>query len=160
MFNIILYNPEIPPNTGNILRLCANSGAKLHLIKPLGFNLNDKQLKRAGMDYDEISNINLYNDIDECLQKNKVCNVFALTKFAKRNVFEKTFKPNDTFIFGNETSGLPKNILDKVFEENKLRIPMLKKSRSLNLSNSVSIIIYEAWRQNNFHTAQTSFLEN
>ena len=114
MFNVILYNPEIPSNTGNILRLCANSGAKLHLIKPLGFNLDNKNLKRAGMDYDEVSNINLYNDIDHCLEKNKINKVFALTKFANENAFEKVFAPNDAFIFGNETSGLPNNILEKV----------------------------------------------
>ena len=160
MFHIILYNPEIPPNTGNILRLCANSGTNLHLIKPLGFNLNDKKLKRAGMDYDEISNIKLYNDLDECLQKNKICSVFALTKFANKNAFEKTFKPNDAFIFGNETSGLPKQILEKIIEEDKIRIPMLKNSRSLNLSNSVSVILYEAWRQNNFFDAQISYQDN
>ena len=88
MFHIILYNPEIPPNTGNILRLCANSGAKLHLIKPLGFNLNDKHLKRAGMDYGEINKINLYNDIDECIKKNKVSEVYALTKFANENAYK------------------------------------------------------------------------
>ena len=160
MFNVILYNPEIPSNTGNILRLCANSGAKLHLIKPLGFNLDNKNLKRAGMDYDEVSNINLYNDIDHCLEKNKINKVFALTKFANENAFEKVFEPNDAFIFGNETSGLPKNILEKISEKNKIRIPMLNKSRSLNLSNSVSIIIYEAWKQNNFFNAQISFLDN
>ncbi len=160
MFNVILYNPEIPSNTGNILRLCANSGAKLHLIKPLGFNLDNKNLKRAGMDYDEVSNINLYNDIDHCLEKNKINKVFALTKFANENAFEKVFAPNDAFIFGNETSGLPNNILEKISETNKIRIPMLEKSRSLNLSNSVSIIIYEAWKQNNFFNAQISFFDN
>ena len=159
MFHIILYNPEIPPNTGNILRLCANSGAKLHLIKPLGFNLNDKHLKRAGMDYGEINKINLYNDIDECIKKNKVSQVYALTKFARENAYKKSFLPNDGFIFGNETSGLPKNVLEKVLNKNKIRIPMLKSSRSLNLSNSVSIILYEAWRQNNFLNAKTSFLD-
>ena len=160
MFHIILHNPEIPPNTGNIIRLCANSGAKLHLIKPLGFNLNDKNLKRAGMDYDKISNIKLYNELEECLQKNKVCRIFALTKFAKRNAFKATFKPNDAFIFGNETSGLPKHILETIIEKNKIRIPMLKNSRSLNLSNSVGVILYEAWRQNDFLDAQISFLDN
>ncbi len=159
MFHIILYNPEIPPNTGNILRLCANTGAKLHLIKPLGFNLNDKHLKRAGMDYGEINQINLYNNIDECIKNNKVSEVYALTKFANENAYKKSFVPNDAFIFGNETSGLPKNVLEKVINKNKIRIPMFKSSRSLNLSNSVSIILYEAWRQNNFLKAKTSFLD-
>ena len=158
MFNIILNNPEIPSNTGNILRLSANSGSKLHLIKPLGFNLENKNLKRAGMDYDEVSNINLYNDIEDCLKQNKIRKVFALTKFANQNAFDQVFMPNDAFIFGNETSGLPNNILENISEKNKIRIPMLKESRSLNLSNSVSIIIYEAWRQNNFINAQIPFL--
>ncbi len=160
MFNIVLYNPEIPSNTGNIIRLCANSGAKLHLIKPLGFNLDNKNLKRAGMDYDEVSNINLYNDIDDCFEKNKITKVFALTKFGNENAFEKIFRPNDTFVFGNETSGLPDNILKKISKKNQIRIPMLKESRSLNLSNSVSIIIYEAWRQNNFSNAQIVLFNN
>ena len=160
MFHIILFNPEIPPNTGNILRLCANSGATLHLIKPLGFNLNNKNLKRAGLDYDEISNIFLYNTFDECLKKNNILNVYALTKFGSNNFFKKDYKPNDAFIFGNETKGLPKIILDKFSNQNKLRIPMLKESRSLNLSNSVGIILYEAWRQNNFINAKISFQEN
>ena len=160
MFNIILNNPEIPSNTGNILRLSANSGSKLHLIKPLGFNLENKNLKRAGMDYDEVSNINLYNDIEDCLKQNKIRKVFALTKFANKNAFDQVFMPNDAFIFGNETSGLPNNILENISEKNKIRIPMLKESRSLNLSNSVSIIIYEAWRQNHFLDAQIPFSDN
>ena len=111
------------------------------------------------MDYGEINKINLYNDIDECIKKNKVSEVYALTKFANENAYKKSFVPNDAFIFGNETSGLPKNILQKVLNKNKIRIPMLKSSRSLNLSNSVSIILYEAWRQNNFLKAKTSFLD-
>ena len=160
MFNIILNNPEIPSNTGNILRLSANSGSKLHLIKPLGFNLENKNLKRAGMDYDEVSNINLYNDIEDCVKQNKIRKVFALTKFANQNAFDQVFMPNDAFIFGNETSGLPNNILENISEKNKIRIPMLKESRSLNLSNSVSIIIYEAWRQNHFLDAQIPFSVN
>ena len=160
MFHIILHNPEIPPNTGNILRLCANSGAKLHLIKPLGFNLNDKNLKRAGLDYDDISNISLYNTLDECIKINKIANIYALTKFGKNNLYKKNFKANDAFIFGNETKGLPDIILEQFSNKNKLRIPMLKESRSLNLSNAVSIILYEAWRQNNFLNAKISYEED
>ncbi len=160
MFHIILYNPEIPPNTGNILRLCANSGAKLHLIKPLGFNLNDKNLKRAGLDYDDISNISLYNTLDECIKINKIEHIYALTKFGKNNLYKKNFKANDAFIFGNETKGLPDIILEQFSNKNKLRIPMLKESRSLNLSNAVSIILYEAWRQNNFLNAKISYEED
>ena len=160
MFHIILHNPEIPPNTGNILRLCANSGAKLHLIKPLGFNLNDKNLKRAGLDYDEISNISLYNTLDECIKINKIAHIYALTKFGNKNLYEINFKANDAFIFGNETKGLPDIILEKFSNKTKLRIPMLKESRSLNLSNAVSIILYEAWRQNNFLNAKISYEED
>ena len=160
MFHIILHNPEIPPNTGNILRLCANSGAKLHLIKPLGFNLNDKNLKRAGLDYDEISNISLYNKLDECIKINKIAHIYALTKFGNNNLYKKNFKANDAFIFGNETKGLPDIILEQFSNKNKLRIPMLKESRSLNLSNAVSIILYEAWRQNNFLNAKISYEED
>ena len=160
MFHIILYNPEIPPNTGNILRLCANSGAKLHLIKPLGFNLNDKNLKRAGLDYDEISNISLYNKLDECIKINKIAHIYALTKFGNNNLYKINFKANDAFIFGNETKGLPDIILEQFSNKNKLRIPMLKESRSLNLSNAVSIILYEAWRQNNFLNAKISYEED
>ena len=150
MFNIILHNPEIPPNTGNILRICSNTGAKLHLIRPLGFNLNDKNLKRASMDYNEVKNINIYNDIKDCLERNVFRKIFALTKFSKINAFDIQFYYNDAFIFGNETAGLPDFVLNLIPDKQKLRIPMLEESRSLNLSNSVSIIIYEAWRQNNF----------
>ena len=160
MFHIILYNPEIPPNTGNIIRLCANSGSQLHLIRPLGFSLTDKNLKRAKLDYNEIKNIKIYDIFDDCMKNNKFNNLYTLTKFANKSFFDEKFEPNDAFIFGNETSGLPKSFLKKISERNKLRIPMLKENRSLNLSNSVSIIIFEAWRQNNFLGAKTSFMDN
>ena len=150
MFNIILYNPEIPPNTGNILRLAANTGTKLHLIKPLGFNINNKSLKRASLDYKKDTDYFLHDSFDVCLNSINFNEIYAFTKFAKKKFTSVKFKRNDCFLFGSETSGLPKNILDKIKDINKLRIPMIKNSRSLNLSNSVAIAIYEGLRQNKF----------
>ena len=150
MFNIILYNPEIPPNTGNILRLAANTGTKLHLIRPLGFNLNNKSLKRASLDYKKDTDYFLHDSFDVCLNSIDFNEIYAFTKFATKKFTSVKFKRNDCFLFGSETSGLPKNILDKIKDINKLRIPMIKNSRSLNLSNSVAIAIYEGLRQNKF----------
>ena len=150
MFNIILYNPEIPPNTGNILRLAANTGTKLHLIKPLGFNINNKSLKRASLDYKKDTDYFLHDSFDVCLNSIDFSEIYAFTKFATKKFTSVKFKRNDCFLFGSETSGLPKNILDKIKDINKLRIPMIKNSRSLNLSNSVAIAIYEGLRQNKF----------
>ena len=150
MFNIILYNPEIPPNTGNILRLAANTGTKLHLIRPLGFNLNNRSLKRASLDYKKDTDYFLHDSFDVCLNSINFNEIYAFTKFAKKKFTSVKFKRNDCFLFGSETSGLPKNILDKIKDINKLRIPMIKNSRSLNLSNSVAIAIYEGLRQNKF----------
>ena len=150
MFNIILYNPEIPPNTGNILRLAANTGTKLHIIKPLGFNINNKSLKRASLDYKKDTDYFLHDSFDVCLNSINFNEIYAFTKFATKKFTSVKFKRNDCFLFGSETSGLPKNILDKIKDINKLRIPMIKNSRSLNLSNSVAIAIYEGLRQNKF----------
>ena len=150
MFHIILFNPEIPPNTGNIMRLAANTGTKLHLIKPLGFNLNDNALKRAGLDYKKDADFFIYDDLDLCLKSITFNEIYAFTKFAKENFSKVSFKKNDCFLFGSETSGLPDNIIKQIKNRNKLRIPMVAKSRSLNLSNSVAITIYEALRQNAF----------
>ena len=150
MFNIILYNPEIPPNTGNILRLAANTGTKLHLIRPLGFNLNNKSLKRASLDYKKDTDYFLHDGFDICLNSFNFNEIYAFTKFATKKFTSVKFQRNDCFLFGSETSGLPKNILDKIKDKNKLRIPMIKDSRSLNLSNSVAIAIYEGLRQNKF----------
>ena len=148
MFHIILFNPEIPPNTGNIMRLAANTGTKLHLIKPLGFNLNDNALKRAGLDYKKDADFFIYDDLDLCLKSITFNEIYAFTKFVKKNFSKVSFKKNDCFLFGSETSGLPDNILKQIKNTNKLRIPMVAKSRSLNLSNSVAITVYEALRQN------------
>ena len=150
MFHIILYNPEIPPNTGNIMRLAANTGTQLHLIRPLGFNLSNNSLKRAGLDYKKDADFFLHDSFDLCLNSIKFNEIYAFTKFAKKTFTKIKFKRNDCFLFGSETSGLPDNILDKIKVTNKLRIPMIKNSRSLNLSNSVAIAIYEGLRQNKF----------
>ena len=150
MFHIILYNPEIPPNTGNIMRLAANTGAQLHLIRPLGFNLSNNSLKRAGLDYKKDADFFLHDSFDLCLNSIKFNEIYAFTKFAKKTFTKIKFKRNDCFLFGSETSGLPDNILDKIKVTNKLRIPMIMNSRSLNLSNSVAITVYEGLRQNKF----------
>ena len=150
MFHIILFNPEIPPNTGNIMRLVANTGTTLHLIKPLGFNLNDNTLKRAGLDYKKDADFFIYDDLDLCLKSISFNQIYALTKFAKKSFSNVNFKKNDCLLFGSETSGLPDNIIRQIKDANQLRIPMVAKSRSLNLSNSVAITVYEALRQNAF----------
>ena len=150
MFHIILYNPEIPPNTGNIMRLAANTGTQLHLIRPLGFNLSNNSLKRAGLDYKKDADFFLHDSFDLCLNSIKFNEIYAFTKFAKKTFTKIKFKRNDCFLFGSETSGLPNNILDKIKVKNKLRIPMILNSRSLKLSNSVAITVYEGLRQNKF----------
>jgi len=150
MFHIILYNPEIPPNTGNIMRLAANTGTQLHLIRPLGFNLSNNSLKRAGLDYKKDADFFLHDSFDLCLNSIKFNEIYAFTKFAKKTFTKIKYKRNDCFLFGSETSGLPDNILDKIKVTNKLRIPMIMNSRSLNLSNSVAITVYEGLRQNKF----------
>ena len=151
MFNIILFNPEKPPNTGNIIRLSANTGINLHLIKPLGFKIDDTTLKRAGLDYQKDAKIFIHDDFDSCIKSIEFKNIYALTKFAKKSYSEIKFTKSDCFLFGSETSGLPENILKKININNQLRIPMISGSRSLNLSNSVAITIYEALRQNSFN---------
>ena len=150
MFNVVLFEPEIPPNTGNIIRLCANTGAKLHLIHPLGFEMNAKELRRAGLDYIDWSIVYHYNNFEDYIDKNGFKSLYAVSTKGKRNYSDCNFSENDSFVFGPETRGLPQDILSKFKKENILKIPMLKDSRSLNLSNATSIIIYEAWRQINF----------
>ena len=150
MFHIILYNPEIPPNKGNIMRLAANTGTQLHLIRPLGFNLSNNSLKRAGLDYKKNADFFLHDSFDLCLNSIKFNEIYAFTKFAKKTFTKIKFKRNDCLLFGSETSGLPDNILDKIKVTNRLRIPMIMNSRSLNLSNSVAITVYEGLRQNKF----------
>ncbi|HEY8118526.1 MAG TPA: tRNA (uridine(34)/cytosine(34)/5-carboxymethylaminomethyluridine(34)-2'-O)-methyltransferase TrmL [Methylophilaceae bacterium] len=150
MFNIVLFEPEIPPNTGNIIRLCANTGAGLHLVKPLGFTLEDKQLKRAGLDYHEFASLKVHEDWQACRDALAGRRMFALTTKGSRSYTEVEFLPNDVFVFGPETRGLPEHIREQFSVENRLRLPMLPHSRSLNLSNSAAVLLYEAWRQNGF----------
>ena len=150
MFHIVLYEPEIPPNTGNIIRLCANTGAQLHLIHPLGFQLEEKQLRRAGLDYRDLAIVSEYANLKEFLRKNINLRILAYTTKGKRNYSDMDYQPKDAFMFGPETRGLPKNLLENIPNTNKLRIPMQATSRSLNLSNAAAIVLYEAWRQLDF----------
>jgi tRNA (cytidine/uridine-2'-O-)-methyltransferase len=150
MFNIVLFEPEIPPNTGNIIRLCANTGAHLHLIHPLGFDMDEKSLRRAGLDYIDQSIIHHYENYQDYLKQNGNDSLYAISTKGKQTYSDCKFSEDDSFIFGPETRGLPKNILNEFESDKILRIPMLENSRSLNLSNSAGIIVYEAWRQYNF----------
>lgn len=150
MLHLILYQPEIPPNTGNIIRLCANMGAKLHLIHPLGFELDHKQLRRAGLDYHEFANVEEYISFDEFKKRNPTRRLFACSTKGKRYYSDASYSENDGFIFGPETRGLPPEILSTFVPENIIRIPMLANSRSLNLSNAAAVILYEAWKQLGF----------
>jgi len=150
MFHIVLFEPEIPPNTGNIIRLCANTGAQLHLVKPLGFTLEDKQLKRAGLDYHEFATLKVYENWTECKAALAGKRLFALTTKGSTRHTEIAFQPEDVFVFGPETRGLPEEIRNEFAPEYRLRLPMLPDSRSLNLSNSAAVLVYEAWRQNGF----------
>ncbi len=150
MFDIILFQPEIPPNTGNIIRLCANTGAGLHLVKPLGFVLEDKQLQRAGLDYHEYATLKVYENWEECLAHFTGRRMFALTTKGSACYAETAFQAGDVFVFGPETRGLPEEIRESFPAGRRLRIPMRPGNRSLNLSNSAALIVYEAWRQMGF----------
>ena len=150
MLNIALYEPEIPPNTGNIIRLCANTGCKLHLIKPLGFDLDDKKLRRAGLDYREFAQIRVWDTLKKFLIETDGKRVFGVTTKGQKIYSDVLFEREDIMLFGPETRGLPNNVLDNLPPEMKIRIPMKEDSRSLNLANAASVIIYEAWRQLNF----------
>lgn len=147
MLHIALHQPEIPPNTGNIIRLCANTGAQLHLIHPLGFTLEDKRMRRAGLDYHEWANVIHYPDDDAFIEQNKHRRIFACSTKAEKNYTDMKYEEEDLFLFGAETRGLP---LEMRTRFNAIRIPMQKTSRSLNLSNAVAIILFEAWRQLDF----------
>ncbi len=152
-FHIVLFQPEIPPNTGNIIRLCANTDAQLHLIHPFGFHLEDKKLRRAGLDYREFANVLEHVSYADYLEKVTPSRQFALTTKATRCYADVAFQTGDAFMFGPETRGLPDTVLSQVSEHARLRIPMVNGSRSLNLSNSVAVVLYEAWRQLNFDGA-------
>lgn len=150
MFTIVLYQPEIPPNTGNIIRLCANTGADLHLVKPLGFPLDSSKMKRAGLDYHEFANLTLHENFTDCLNVLNGRRIFALTTKGSSRYDKAQFQANDVFLFGPETRGLPSEILDSLPAEQKLRLPMVAGSRSMNLSNTVAVMLFEAWRQIDF----------
>ena len=150
MFNVALYEPEIPPNTGNIIRLCANAGCRLHLIEPLGFSLDDKRMRRAGLDYTEWAELKTHRSWHEFLQTVDGGRIFAATTHSPQAYTGIAYQPGDTLLFGPETRGLPAAILEDLGQDHCMRIPMMEDSRSLNLSNSVAIILYEAWRQQDF----------
>lgn len=150
LFEVVLFEPEIPPNTGNIIRLCANTGSRLHLIRPLGFQFDDRHLRRAGLDYQDWAEIRLHPNLAAYLDACQPTRLFALTTRAQRIYNAVNYQPGDTLLFGPETRGLPTAVLQTIPAEQQLRIPMLTVGRSLNLSNTVAIVLYEAWRQCGF----------
>jgi tRNA (cytidine/uridine-2'-O-)-methyltransferase len=152
MFHVILHRPEIPPNTGNIIRLCANTGCTLHLIRPLGFELDDKYLRRAGMDYEDLAQVRVHVGLDACLQELGGRRVYTVETGGTLVYSDARFEPGDALMFGSETRGLPERVLTTIPPERQLVIPMRAGNRSLNLSNSVALVVYEAWRQNGFGT--------
>jgi tRNA (cytidine/uridine-2'-O-)-methyltransferase len=154
MFDVVLYQPEIPPNTGNIMRLCANTGTRLHLIEPLGFELADRRLRRAGLDYREWVSVCSHSSFDAYLRSRSEGRLYACSTRASVPYTRSIYRRDDAFLFGPETRGLPQSILDDFPEEARIFIPMRPDNRSLNLSNAVAIILYEAWRQNGFPGAQ------
>ena len=158
MFHVVLVHPEIPPNTGNVIRLCANAGAWLHLVRPLGFSMDDRQLKRAGRDYHELARVQVHEDWNACESVLGEGRRFALSRRAERRYDTVAFRPGDALVFGAETSGLPEPLLGSFPPESRLRLPMQPGNRSLNLSNSVAVVVFEAWRQNGFAGGQFSGL--
>lgn len=153
MLDIVLYQPEIPPNTGNIIRLCANTGFRLHLIEPLGFDWDDKKVRRAGLDYHEFAEVERYANLQAYLDKATPKRLFACTTKGKKYYTDVGFKLGDALLFGPETRGLPDEVIQSLPEPQRLRIPMLKDSRSMNLSNAVAVFVYDAWRQLGFTDA-------
>lgn len=150
MLRIVLYQPEIPPNTGNIIRLCANTGCSLHLIEPLGFDLDDKRMRRAGLDYREYVQVKLYPDLEAFLQQNHGPRLYGASSRATLSYEQVDYRSGDALLFGPETRGLPAQLIERLGEQGTIRIPMLPTSRSLNLSNAVAIVTYEALRQQGF----------
>ncbi|GMU42561.1 MAG: tRNA (cytidine(34)-2'-O)-methyltransferase [Xanthomonadales bacterium] len=153
MLDIVLHQPQIPPNTGNVIRLAANTGAGLHLIEPLGFALDDQRLRRAGLDYREYARLRVWPDLDACLAALGQPRCFALTTHASRSAYATRFAPGDALLFGCESRGLPAPLHERFPPERRLRLPMRPQSRSLNLSNAVAVVVYEAWRQLGFEGA-------
>jgi tRNA (cytidine/uridine-2'-O-)-methyltransferase len=157
MFHIVLVEPEIPPNTGNVIRLCANTGCQLHLVEPLGFSMDDKQLRRAGLDYHEYASVRRYPGWDAFLATAQPAadRLFAFTTKGSHSVFAQAFQAGDWLVFGSETRGLAPELRERFPSAQRLRLPMLAGQRSLNLSNAVAVSVFEAWRQNSFAQAQT-----
>ena len=151
MFDVILYQPEIPPNTGNIIRLCANTGMRLHLVKPLGFSMDDRQLVRAGLDYHEFASVKIHDDWPACVDYFHGRRIFAVSTKGAQRYDMNGYVDGDVFLFGPETRGLPGPLLESFPEDRRIRLPMLPDSRSLNLSNAVAVVVYEAWRQIGFN---------
>ena len=154
MYHVVLFQPEIPPNTGNIIRLCANCGAQLHLIQPLGFEMTDKQLRRAGLDYHEFAQVQIHDDLAAFVRATQPRRLLACSTKGRQDYTGILYKPGDALLFGPETRGLPREVLESLPPEQRLRIPMLPNNRSLNLANAVAIIVYEAWRQQGFQGAE------
>ena len=150
MFSVILYEPEIPPNTGNIIRLCANTGAALHLVEPLGFELDEPRLKRAGLDYREFAAVTTHASLESCMEALGQPRLFAMSTRNSTRYDEVVFRAGDALLFGPETRGLPQPVLDALPDAQRLRLPMREGNRSLNLSNAAAVVVYEAWRQLGF----------
>jgi tRNA (cytidine/uridine-2'-O-)-methyltransferase len=150
LFDVILHQPEIPPNTGNAIRLCANTGARLHLVRPLGFAIDDRQLRRAGLDYHEYARVQVHDSLAAALEAIAPARLFALSTRGARRYDTARFAQGDAFLFGSETAGLPDDVLATVPEAQRLRLPMRPDNRSLNLSNAVAVVVFEAWRQQGF----------
>ena len=153
MFAVVLYEPEIAPNTGNVLRLASNSGARLHLVRPLGFTLRDRQLARAGLDYGDLGDITVHADWTACREHFAAQRIFAVSTRGTCRYDVAAYRPGDVFLFGPETRGLPQEVLDAFIPEQRIRIPMREGNRSMNLANAVAVVVYEAWRQQGFREA-------
>jgi tRNA (cytidine/uridine-2'-O-)-methyltransferase len=156
VFHIVLYEPEIPPNTGNTIRLCANTGATLHLVKPLGFRLDHKSLQRSGLDYHDLADVRVHEDLDACLQELEAKRLFAVETGGRLCYSDLKYQAGDAFLFGPETRGLPASVQDRIGRENSLFIPMRPNNRSLNLSNAVAIVAFDAWRHLGFPGRSTT----
>ena len=150
MLHVVLFEPEIPPNTGNVIRLCANTGAVLHLVKPLGFRLDDKSLKRSGLDSHDLADVNVHTDMESCLEALEGARILGVETGARRCYADFEYRAGDALVFGPETRGLPAPVREWIGEDHSLHIPMRTASRSLNLSNAVALVVYEAWRQLGF----------
>jgi tRNA (cytidine/uridine-2'-O-)-methyltransferase len=156
MFNVVLVAPEIPPNTGNVIRLCANTGARLHLVQPLGFDLSDKQLRRAGLDYHEYAELQVHADFEALLARENppAERLYCCTTHGTVGYAEVAYRPGDWLVFGAESRGLPAELRERIAPQRRLRLPMRPGNRSLNLSNAVAVVVYEAWRQQSFAGGQ------